>query len=70
MTPFLSTDAAVAGSLLAEAPPVISGPAAAGIVHALNLVPRETAWAADRNLRSGILRGFIDLPDDLAGGAR
>lgn len=70
MTPYLSTDTAVAGSLLADAPPVITGPAAAGIVRALGLVPSETAWVADPNLRSRILHGFIDIPDEIAGGAR
>lgn len=63
MTPFLSTNAAVAGSLLAEAPPVITGAAATGIIRALGLAPDDEPvipdWTTGPSLRS-----------DLAGGAR
>ncbi|MFD3520484.1 hypothetical protein [Streptomyces sp. NPDC058653] len=71
MTPYLSTNAAVAGELLAEAPPVITGAAATGIVHALGLTgPRIPDWITDPNLRADIAAGYMELSDDLAGGAR
>ncbi|TFI30092.1 hypothetical protein [Streptomyces sp. 4R-3d] len=64
MTPYLSTDAAVAGSLLADPPPVITGAAATGIIRALGLAPQDDGpvirdWTTGPSFRS-----------DLAGGAR
>lgn len=75
MTPYLSTDAAVAGELFAEAPPVITGAAAEGIIHALELdpqraTPRVPAWIKDPDTIRSILLGHIDVPDDFMGGAR
>ncbi|WP_329390070.1 hypothetical protein [Streptomyces sp. NBC_01716] len=75
MTPFLSTNTAVAGAQLADAPPVITGAAADAIVHALDLdpqrvTPRVPAWITDPDTIRSILLGHIDVPDDFMGGAR
>ncbi|MGW1015640.1 hypothetical protein [Streptomyces niveus] len=62
MTPFLSTNAAVVGELLADPPPVITGAAATGIIRALGLAPQDDGpalpdWTTGPSLRSNLAVG-------------
>ncbi|MEU0393871.1 hypothetical protein ABZ208_14010 [Streptomyces sp. NPDC006208] len=51
--------------------PVVPAPVARQLLAGLDLAPRRRvpAWVTDPGLRESILAGFIDIPDELAGGA-
>lgn len=51
--------------------PTVPTPAAGLLLRGLDLAPRTTvpAWVADPDMRASIEDGFIDIPDDLLGGA-
>jgi hypothetical protein len=51
--------------------PVVPEAAAGLLLRGLDLAPRTRvpAWVTDPDLIASILAGFIDIPDDLCGGA-
>lgn len=51
--------------------PVVPEHAAALLLRGLDLTPRTKApaWVTDPDVRASIEAGFIDIPDDLNGGA-
>lgn len=51
--------------------PVIPPPASRLLLAGLDLAPRTRvpAWITDPAVRASILAGFVDIPDDLIGGA-
>lgn len=58
----------VVSELLCVLPPVLEAPV---LLRALDLVPRPVpAWITDEAVRSSIVDGFIDIPDDLLRGSR
>jgi len=54
---------------LPKAPAVVQQAVAAPLLRALDLVPRAPSWVTDPDVIASILAGFIDIPDDIAGGA-
>ncbi|WP_381800998.1 hypothetical protein [Streptomyces niveus] len=67
----MRTETAVMSELLCDTGPVMQTEVAGPLLRALDLVERTApAWITDPNLRRDITRGFIELSDDLAGGAR
>ncbi|MEV0779241.1 hypothetical protein [Streptomyces sp. NPDC050428] len=66
----LRPETAVMSELLCDPGPVMQTEVAGPLLRALDLVDRRVpAWITDPNLRRDIARGFIELSDDLAGGA-
>lgn len=51
--------------------PVVPEHAASLLLRGLDLAPRTRvpAWVRDPDMRASIEAGFIDIPDDLMGGA-
>lgn len=65
----LATETVVSPLLLTL--PVVPVQASSLLLRGLDLAPRTTApaWVTDPDMRASIEAGFIDIPDDLYGGA-
>jgi hypothetical protein len=64
-------ETAVLSELLCDTGSVMQPEVAGPLLRALDLVDRRTpAWITDPNLRRDITRGFVEISDDLLGGAR
>ncbi|WP_330173056.1 hypothetical protein OG875_05255 [Streptomyces sp. NBC_01498] len=64
-------ETAVLSELLCDTGPVMQTEVAGPLLRALDLVERAIpAWITDPNLRADIAAGYVELSDDLAGGAR
>jgi hypothetical protein len=51
--------------------PIVPKPVSGLLLRGLDLAPRTKApaWVSDPDMRASIEAGFIDIPDDLHGGA-